>query len=81
VIGARVDGHTSSVAVLDEAGHVVRTLSTNVDTGRETGRTAPGQKDCANGTQDPASPAHPDVRVLTQRRTQLRLVPPRALTH
>jgi hypothetical protein len=52
----------------------------DVDTGRETGRTVPGEKDCADGIPDPASPVHPEVRVVTQTRTQIHLVPPSVLT-
>jgi hypothetical protein len=53
----------------------------DVDAARETGRTVPGQTDCITGLPDPASPAQLDFRVVTQRRTQIRLLPASALTH
>jgi hypothetical protein len=53
----------------------------DIDAARETGRTVPGQTDCITGLPDPASPAQQDFRVVTQRRTQIRLLPASALTH
>ncbi len=53
----------------------------DVDAARETGRTVPGQTDCITGLPDPASPAQQDLRIITQRRTQIRLLPRSALTH
>jgi hypothetical protein len=53
----------------------------DIDATRETGRTIPGRTDCITGLPDPASPAQLDFRVVTQRRTQIRLLPASALTH
>jgi hypothetical protein len=61
------------------AGHLAW-VEVDVDTGGETGRTTPGQKDCVDGLPDPASPVHPDLRVLVRKRTQIRLVPTNGLT-
>ena len=49
-----------------------------VDGGRPTGKTVPGSRDCSDGPEDPVSRG-PDVRVLSDRRSQLRLLPMRYL--
>jgi len=45
------------------------------DTGRETGRTAPGSRDCNDARPDPASPVSADLRIVFDQTSQLRLVP------
>ena len=45
------------------------------DTGRETGTTAPGSRDCADARPDPASPVNTDLRIVYDQTSQLRLVP------
>lgn len=41
---------------------------------RETGRSVPGSRDCADGKPDPSSPVDPDLRVVYEQTSQLRLV-------
>ena len=50
-----------------------------VDSGRPTGKSVPGSRDCTDGWGDPLSPVDPDVRVRTERRSQLRFLPSRYL--
>ncbi len=45
------------------------------DTARETGKTAPGSRDCADARPDPASPVDADLRIVYDQTSQLRLVP------
>ena len=47
----------------------------DADTGKETGRVVPGQRDCTDGSSDPFSPVDPDLRVIAERASQLRLLP------
>jgi hypothetical protein len=49
------------------------------DGGRPTGKRVPGSRHCYDGGTDPASPVDPDVRVLADRRSQLRFLPMRYL--
>jgi len=44
-------------------------------TAQETGRSAPGSRDCADGKPDPQSPAQRDVRVIYEQVSQLRFLP------
>ncbi len=46
----------------------------SADTGRSTGRTAPGRWDCMDGMDDPASPTAESVKVVWQRESQIRFV-------
>jgi serine/threonine-protein kinase len=46
----------------------------DTETRRETGRTAPGSRDCADGRPDPVSPVDPDVRIAVHQPSQLRLI-------
>lgn len=46
----------------------------DVDTGQDTGKRVPASKDCTDGTPDPASPISPDLRVVTEKRTQIRVI-------
>jgi hypothetical protein len=46
----------------------------NADTGRETGKTSPGGRDCADGRPDPASPVS-DLAIVYDQTSQIRLVP------
>jgi len=43
------------------------------DTGRATGRTAPSANDCQEGSPDPLSPVRPDIRMVVERISQLRV--------
>jgi hypothetical protein len=47
----------------------------DADSGKETGQTVPGQRDCSDGGDDPSSPVNPDLRVTAVRTSQLRLLP------
>jgi len=47
----------------------------DADSGKETGKTVPGQRDCSDGGTDPLSPVHPDLRIIASRQSQLRLLP------
>ena len=44
-------------------------------TAQETGRSAPGSRDCADGKPDPQSPAQRGVRVVYEQTSQLRFLP------
>src|SRR5690349_2442006 len=46
----------------------------DADSGRETGKTVPGLRDCADGRTDPGSPVDPDLRIIEDRTSQLRLL-------
>jgi tRNA A-37 threonylcarbamoyl transferase component Bud32 len=46
----------------------------DADSGRETGKTAPGSHDCFDGRPDPASPVSPDLRVVYDQTSQVRIV-------
>jgi hypothetical protein len=52
----------------------------NADTGRETGKTSPGGRDCADSRPDPASPVS-DLRIVYDQTSQIRLVPNEHLAH
>jgi tRNA A-37 threonylcarbamoyl transferase component Bud32 len=47
----------------------------DADSGKETGKTVPGERDCSDGGNDPASPVDTDLRVVASRVSQLRLLP------
>jgi tRNA A-37 threonylcarbamoyl transferase component Bud32 len=55
-------------------GNVVWT-EIDADTGKDTGRTVPGTRDCADGKPDPASPTERDVHVVYEQISQVRLLP------
>jgi serine/threonine protein kinase len=46
----------------------------NADSGGETGRSVPGARECSDGKPDPLSPAQPEVRVVFEQTSQLRLL-------
>jgi hypothetical protein len=45
-----------------------------VESGRETGKTSPGARDCSDGKPDPASPVDPDLRIVYDQTSQVRLL-------
>ena len=45
----------------------------DVDSGKTTGRTAPGSRNCTDGRPDPLSPVDDDLRVVFEHRTDIRL--------
>jgi hypothetical protein len=47
----------------------------DANTGRETGKTAPGSHDCFDCRPDPASPVNPDLRIVYDQTSQVRLLP------
>ena len=49
---------------------------TEVDatTGRETGKTAPGSHDCFDARPDPASPVNPNLRIVYDQTSQVRVI-------
>jgi hypothetical protein len=47
----------------------------DADTGRETGKTVPGTRDCNDLRPDPASPVDPDLRIIYDQTSQVRFVP------
>jgi len=55
-------------------GRAIVWTEVDADSGRETGRTAPGIHDCADARPDPASPADPDLRIVHDQTSQLRLI-------
>jgi hypothetical protein len=52
----------------------------DVDSRRETGRTHPGSRDCSDSRNDPESPVDPDLRIIHQQKSQLRLLDRKFLT-
>jgi hypothetical protein len=46
----------------------------DADSGRETGKTAPGSHDCYDARPDPASPVNPDLRIVYDQTSQVRIV-------
>ena len=46
----------------------------HAETARETGKTAPGSRDCADARPDPVSPVDTDVRIIYDQTSQLRLI-------
>ena len=46
----------------------------DADSGRETGNNAPGSHDCFDARPDPASPVNPDLRIVYDQTSQIRLV-------
>ena len=56
-------------------------IEVNADSGAETGRAVPGARDCSDGRPDPLSPVQPDVRVVHEQTSQLRLLPREHLKH
>jgi hypothetical protein len=46
----------------------------DADSGRETGRSVPGSRDCSDGRRDPQSPLNPDLRIIYDQTSQLRLI-------
>jgi len=46
----------------------------DAESGRETGKSVPGSRDCADGRPDPLSPVDPDLRVVYDHTSQLRLL-------
>jgi len=57
-----------------QGGSVVWT-EIDADTGKVTGRSVPGSRDCADGKPDPASPTERDVHVVYEQISQVRLLP------
>jgi hypothetical protein len=47
----------------------------DADSGRETGRTTPGSHDCNDLRPDPLSPVNPDLRIIYNQTSQVRLLP------
>ena len=54
-------------------GNVIWT-EVDAESGRETGKSVPGLRDCTDGRPDPQSPVDPDVRVVYEHTAQLRLI-------
>jgi len=46
----------------------------DADSGRETGKTVPGSHDCYDARPDPASPVNPDLRIVYDQTSQVRVV-------
>jgi hypothetical protein len=49
-------------------------VEVNADSGRETGRVVRGSRDCSDGGFDPASPVDPNIRIVNDQTSQLRLL-------
>ena len=47
----------------------------DADSGRETGKTVPGSHDCTDLRPDPLSPVSPDLRIIYDQTSQVRLLP------
>jgi hypothetical protein len=54
-------------------------LEIDADSARDTGKSVPGSRDCSDARPDPISPVQPDVRVVFQQTSQLRLIDRRFL--
>ena len=52
----------------------------SASTAQETGRSAPGSRDCADAKPDPQSPAQHGVRVVYKQTSQVRFLPKAYLT-
>jgi hypothetical protein len=52
----------------------VNWVEVDVDTGRETGKIVAGKHDCSDARPDPASPVDPDLRIVYDQTSQLRLL-------
>jgi len=46
----------------------------DADSGKETGQTVPGTRDCSDARPDPASPVNPDLRIVYDQTSQIRLL-------
>jgi len=46
----------------------------DADSGKETGKTVPGTRDCSDARPDPASPVSPDLRIVYDQTSQIRLL-------
>jgi serine/threonine protein kinase len=46
----------------------------DADSGRETGKFVPGLRDCSDGKPDPRSPVDPDLKIIYDQTSQLRLL-------
>jgi tRNA A-37 threonylcarbamoyl transferase component Bud32 len=49
-------------------------IEVDTESGRETGQSFPGSRDCADGYPDPKSPVQPDLRMVYDQISQLRLL-------
>jgi hypothetical protein len=49
-------------------------MEVNAASGAETGKSVPGSRDCSDGRPDPASPVEPDLRIVYDLTSQLRLL-------
>jgi hypothetical protein len=61
------------------AGRLIWT-EVDADTAAPTGKVHPGRKSCLDGADDPDSPVHSDVRIVTRVTSQLRFIPADKLT-
>jgi hypothetical protein len=50
-------------------------MEVDADSGKETGRSVPGSRDCSDGHSDPDSPVDPTLRIVEEQRSQVRLLP------
>ena len=55
-------------------GHTIVWTEVDADSGRETGKTVPGSHDCYDARPDPASPVNPDLRIVYDQTSQVRVV-------
>jgi len=65
----------STVWVSRRRGREIVWSEFDVDTGRATGKTLPGSHDCADLRPDPRSPVDPDLRIIYDQASQVRLLP------
>jgi len=49
-------------------------VEVDADSGRETGKTQAGGRDCSDGHPDPLSPVDPDLKIIYDQTSQLRLI-------
>ena len=65
----------STIWVSRRRGRKIVWTEVDADSGRETGRTTPGSHDCNDLRPDPLSPVNPDLRVIYDQTSQVRLLP------
>ena len=69
----------STIWVSRRRGRKIVWTEVDADSGRETGRTAPGSHDCNDLRPNPISPVNPDLRVIYDQTSQVRLLPSKHL--
>ena len=64
----------TTIWVSRRRGRTIMWTEVDADSGRETGKTRPGTHDCFDGRPDPGSPVNPDLRIVHDQTSQVRLI-------